>query len=137
MPKVYVLTTGEHDETTIIGVYSTQDNADLVKQQFSSIDNPDITEFELDFGSKELADNLRYFYICMLPDGTVLRIVEERLADRGRPPIKFEQGERWEFGNKFKWQRFFINIFAPNEMAAVVEANKLREQFITKKGLVF
>lgn len=65
--KVWVIEDGEYSDYHVVGVFSSRENAELVRSKLKS---GDIEEWDLDPAVDKLNAGMEKFYVHMLRDGT-------------------------------------------------------------------
>lgn len=69
--KIYVLENGSYSDTHVVGVYSSQANADLAAKHFH--DDAHVDEYELDLNVEDMRRDYRFFFVRLHRDtGDVL-----------------------------------------------------------------
>jgi hypothetical protein len=71
MKEVWFVESGEYSDYTVVGVFSTEENANMIRDLL----NATVVKRVLDPGVNELREGMSQFYVQMLKDGTVEKCV--------------------------------------------------------------
>ena len=122
MKIIYVATRGTYSDYSVVGVFSTRENAQLYMDTFPDREWNDIDEYELNCGVTEIQSGKHFYVVYMQKDGKVLRT---GLCDY--PWISYSQihwSSQWLGEPCVPWSSFYV--WAKNETAAIKIANERR-----------
>lgn len=135
MKSIYVVEQGSYSDYSVVGVFSSKDNATRIAaaiNEGSDYDEATVEEWPIDPAIKELNQGKKQFYICMDIDGEVEIINEQNLATYGLTTnlTVWKRTEAAAYRHKNISDAVHGVVWAKNEKGAVKIANEKRGMFI-------
>lgn len=120
MKSVWVVETGEYSDYRVVGVFSTEENAQLMADRVCG----SVEEWPMDPWIDHINQGLVPYYVDMSTDGTINRITE----------LRWSRSHPYETNLLFYHQQRSIigTVFSTDEQHAIKIANEVRAQYIAE-----
>ncbi len=135
MKSVWVIEEGSYSDYSVVGVFSSKENAELVLESLDSCDAA-ISEWELDPSVDNLRVGLSLFRVLMLRDGTTELCEKKNLTgyDVGQKNIPhiWERTKAFHYKGKNIPDVLDTTVWAKDEKHAIKIANEQRTRMIAE-----
>jgi hypothetical protein len=124
MESVWVVETGEYSDYRVLGIFSTEENA----QKIADLVDGDVSEWPIDPWLEQLSQGRRSFRVEMMMDGTGIRVSEMPWGNHHKDEFSLVR-------NRNSADLLIGNVFARGDQHAIKIVTEVRAQYIASGAL--